>query len=166
MYSQTFFVTSVRGKVLAPQIADKASLSCFFAKMPLPAALMAEDTLLPGLAGGCCFDFNGVSEHLFIVGTEEGKIHKCSKAYSGQYLETYLGHHMAVYSIRWNPFHERIFISCSADWTVKLWDHNISTAVMSFDLGNAVGDVAWSPYSASVFAAVTSDGKVHVFDLT
>ena len=48
---------------------------------------------------------------------------------------------------------------------MKLWDHNISTAVMSFDLGNAVGDVAWSPYSASVFAAVTSDGKVHVFDL-
>merc|ERR1719353_2713303 len=41
MYSQTFFVTSVRGKVLAPQIADKASLSCFFAKMPLPAALPA-----------------------------------------------------------------------------------------------------------------------------
>merc|ERR1719191_1905319 len=41
MYSQTFFVTSVRGKVLAPQIADKASLSCFFAKMPLPAFLLA-----------------------------------------------------------------------------------------------------------------------------
>merc|ERR1719421_2304701 len=41
MYSQTFFVTSVRGKVLAPQIADKASLSCFFAKMPLPAFFMA-----------------------------------------------------------------------------------------------------------------------------
>lgn len=36
---------------------------------------------------------------------------------------------------------------------------------MSFDLGNAVGDVAWSPYSSTVFAAVTADGKVHVFDL-
>ena len=124
-----------------------------------------EETLLSGLAGGCCFDFNRVSEHLFIVGTEEGKIHKCSKAYSGQYLETYLGHHMAVYTIRWNPFHPRVFISCSADWTVKLWDHNVPTAIMSFDLGNAVGDVAWSPYSATVFAAVTSDGKVHIFDL-
>ena len=44
-----------------------------------------------GLAGGCCFDFNRHNEHLFIVGTEEGKIHKCSKAYSGQYLETYEG---------------------------------------------------------------------------
>ncbi|KAJ1446761.1 WD40-repeat-containing domain protein [Pelagophyceae sp. CCMP2097] len=124
-----------------------------------------EETLLSGLAGGCCFDFNRVAEHLFIVGTEEGKIHKCSKAYSGQYLETYVGHHMAVYTIRWNPFHPRVFISCSADWTVKLWDHNSCNAVMSFDLGNAVGDVAWSPYSATVFAAVTSDGKVHVFDL-
>jgi dynein intermediate chain 1 len=124
-----------------------------------------EESSLSGLAGGCCFDFNRFSEHLFIVGTEEGKLHKCSKAYSGQYLETYVGHHMAVYTVRWNPFHERCFLSCSADWTVKLWDHNIPEPIMSFDLGNAVGDVAWAPYSSTVFAAVTSDGKVHVFDL-
>uniref|UniRef100_K3X8Q8 Uncharacterized protein n=1 Tax=Globisporangium ultimum (strain ATCC 200006 / CBS 805.95 / DAOM BR144) TaxID=431595 RepID=K3X8Q8_GLOUD len=124
-----------------------------------------EESSLSGLAGGCCFDFNRFSEHLFVVGTEEGKLHKCSKAYSGQYLETYVGHHMAVYSVRWNPFHERAFLSCSADWTVKLWDHNVPDPIMSFDLGNAVGDVAWAPYSSTVFAAVTSDGKVHVFDL-
>merc|ERR1719506_1014686 len=124
-----------------------------------------EETSLSGLAGGCCFDFNKASEHLFIVGTEEGKIHKCSKAYSGQYLETYVGHHMAIYTIRWNPFHPRVFMSCSADWTVKLWDRDLATPITSFDLGNAVGDVAWSPYSSTVFAAVTSDGKVHVFDL-
>merc|ERR1712100_428538 len=84
---------------------------------------------------------------------------------SGQYLETYEGHHMAVYAVKWNPYHPRVFVSCSADWTVKLWDHNIAYSIMSFDLGNAVGDVAWAPYSSSVFAAVTSDGKVHVFDL-
>ena len=124
-----------------------------------------EETSLSGLAGGCCFDFNKTQEHLFIVGTEEGNIHKCSKAYSGQYLKTYQGHHMAVYSIKWNPFHERVFISCSADWTVKVWDHNLNYPIMSFDLGNAVGDVCWSPYSSTIFAAVTSDGKVHVFDL-
>lgn len=119
-----------------------------------------DDVNLSGLAGGCCFDFNRHSEHLFIVGTEEGKIHKCSKAYSGQYLETYAGHHMAVYALRWNPFHPRVFISCSVDWTVKIWDHNYSYPILSFDLGNAVGDVCWAPYSSTVFAAVTSDGKV------
>ena len=32
--------------------------------------------------------------------------------------------------------------------------------IFTFDLGSAVGDVAWAPYASTVFAAVTSDGKV------
>lgn len=34
-----------------------------------------------------------------------------------------------------------------------------------FDLNAQVGDVVWAPYSSTVFAAVTVDGKVHIFDL-
>merc|ERR1719465_326744 len=41
MYTQTFLVTSVRGRVFAPQTAASASLSFFGAKMPLPVALWA-----------------------------------------------------------------------------------------------------------------------------
>merc|ERR1719502_1766409 len=41
MYIQIFLVTSVRGRVLAPQIFASASLSFFGAKMPLPAFFMA-----------------------------------------------------------------------------------------------------------------------------
>merc|ERR1719146_116726 len=41
MYTQTFFVTSVRGNDFAPQIAASASLSFFGAKMPFPAFFMA-----------------------------------------------------------------------------------------------------------------------------
>ena len=33
---------------------------------------------------------------------------------------------MAVYAVKWNPYHSKIFISCSADWTVKIWDHTIT----------------------------------------
>lgn len=29
-----------------------------------------------------------------------------------------------------------------------------------YDLNAAVGDVAWAPYSSTVFAAVTTNGKV------
>ncbi|KAL7550236.1 hypothetical protein ACHAWF_013476 [Thalassiosira exigua] len=126
----------------------------------------SDEPTLSGLAGGCSFDFNKKLDNLFLVGTEEGCIHKCSKAYSGQYIKTYDGHHMGVHTVRWNPFHEAIFISCSADWTVKIWDHKSSQCILHFDLGNAVGDVCWSPYSSTVFAAVTTDGKVHVFDLS
>jgi dynein intermediate chain 1 len=148
----------------------------------------SEEATITGLASGCCFDFNLNHDHLFLVGTEEGNIHKCSKSYSGQYLQTYSGHHMAVYAVQWNTFHDDLFVSCSADWTVKvrtesellyyilsfdshmtllskLWDHKIGYALLSLDLGNAVGDVVWSPHSSTIFSAVTSDGKVHVYDL-
>jgi len=124
-----------------------------------------EETSLTGLAGGLCFDFSPFSPHLFLIGTEEGRIHKCSTSFSGQYLETYEGHGMAVYTVRWNYYHSNMFISASADWTVKLWDHNQKSPIMSFDLAQAVGDVAWAPYSSTCFAAVTSDGFVHIYDL-
>jgi len=124
-----------------------------------------EDSALLGLAGGCCFDFSRLSEHLFLVGTEEGWIHKCSKAYNSEYLANYSGHYMAVYTVRWNPFHPKVFASCSADWTAKLWDHTTSSALLSFDLNVQVCDLAWSPWSSTTFAACTADGKVHVFDL-
>lgn len=75
---------------------------------------------------GTAFDFHETLSHLFLVATEEGMVYKCSKAYSSQYLGTYEAHHMAVYRVAWNRFHPDIFITCSADWTVKIWDHNKS----------------------------------------
>merc|ERR1719331_2148842 len=47
MYSHTFFVTSVRARVFAPQIAANASLSFFGAKMPFLAFFMTNAFLLP-----------------------------------------------------------------------------------------------------------------------
>ena len=38
--------------------------------------------------------------------------------------------------------------------------------MFTYDLNSVVGDMAWSPYSATVFAAVTADGKAHIFDLS
>lgn len=37
---------------------------------------------------------------------------------------------------------------------------------MSFNMGSAIGDIAWSPYSATIFAAVTDDGSARVYDLS
>lgn len=47
----------------------------------------------------------------------------------------------------------------------KLWDHHLSHPLLHLDLCNSVGDVAWSPYSSTVISAVTSDGKIHLYDL-
>lgn len=107
------------------------------------------------LACGLCFDFNQFDQFAFVVGTEEGNIHKCSKAYSGQYQKTYEGHQLAVYKVRWNPFHKDTFISASADWTMKIWDARIDTPVMSFDMKQVMVDVVWCPFNSGVFIALS-----------
>lgn len=157
-----FFSVSSDGQVLSWSLS-KSELKMEPAmqlKLIKTAPSESDDISFSGLAGGCCFDFSKKDEANFLVGTEEGKIHSCSKAYTGHYLRTFIGHNMAVYTNKWNPFHPDIFISCSADWTVKLWDRNMTNPVFSFDLGDSVGDVSWAPYSSTTFAAVTSDGKV------
>ena len=116
-------------------------------------------------AGGSCFDFNQHLPHLFLLGTEEGGIHLYSKAYNTQHVRSYLGHHMAVYSLSFNPFHPGVFLSCSGDWQVKVWEMDCERPVMSFDLGCGVGDICWSPFDSCVFVVVTADGRLRLFDL-
>lgn len=144
-----------------------ASASATATSTSLPAPPAGEDAgSLVNLAGGCCFDFNKAAEHLFVVGTEEGALQLYSKAYNCQLLQSYEGHHMAVYTVRWNPFHPRVFLSASADWSVKLWEFNTHRPVMTFDMSNSVADVAWAPYSATMFACITTDNHLRVFDLS
>ncbi|XP_072167175.1 dynein intermediate chain 2, ciliary isoform X2 [Diadema setosum] len=163
-----FFSVSSDGRVVAWTLVKNELTYTDVIQLQLDAVPQEgpEGTQLSPLGCGTCFDFHKQTDYLFLVGTEEGKIHKCSKAYSSQFLDTFDAHHMAVYKVMWNPFHPKIFISCSADWSVKIWDHTYRNGPMfTFDLASAVGDVAWAPYSSTVFAAVTADGKVHVFDL-
>jgi len=137
---------------------------------------MCEEALLASRVGGTCFDFvapgggggGGGGNGVYIVGTEEGGIHRCSTAYASRYLGSYAGHSMAVYSLRWSPFGGSVFLSASADWSVRLWDARPGGArapVLSFDLGAAVGDAAWAPHCATAFAAAGADGRVHFYDL-
>ena len=57
-------------------------------------------------------------------------------------------------------------MSCSADWTIKVW-HTTKVGgeqrhILAFqpgDLTDHVSDIRWSPKDASVFGAVTGDGR-------
>merc|ERR1719359_1547577 len=53
MYTQIFFVTSVRGMVLPPQIAANAGLNVFGAKIPTPFFFMAAAFFFP--VADCAF---------------------------------------------------------------------------------------------------------------
>ena len=125
-----------------------------------------EEMALSGYAGGMCFSFNRFYPHLFLVGTEEGRIHLCSVDYSGDYLRTYQGHYLAVYAVRWNPYHPDVFLSCSADWTIKLWTKDRETPIATFELSASVSDIQWAPYSSTIFAAVCANSMLYVYNLS
>mmetsp|Transcript_13388 Transcript_13388/g.46618 ORF Transcript_13388/g.46618 Transcript_13388/m.46618 type:complete len:792 (-) Transcript_13388:319-2694(-) len=128
----------------------------------------ASEGVISRQASGLCFDFARDDASIYLAGTEDGLVHRCSCSYNEQYLETYTGHTGPVYRIRYSPFWPPAFLSCSADWTAKLWHASDSSAVHTFqsvDLADVVHDVAWSPHDATVFALVAGDGRMEIWDL-
>ena len=120
-------------------------------------------------AAGLCLDFTPEDPSIYFAATEDGLLHRCSSSYNEQYLETYAGHSGPVYSVKCNPFWSPAFLSCSADWTLKLWHQHKPQEINSFhsvDLNDGVHDLAWSPTNATIFASVAGDGRVELWDLS
>ena len=68
------------------------------------------------------------------MGTELGRVYYCTTEYSSEFLATFPAHHSPVYSIQWNSFIPDIFLSCGADWEIKIWDIQRSSPLFIFDL--------------------------------
>lgn len=85
---------------------------------------MFVDFFFVHLDSGTCIALHPVDQSLFLIGTEEGFIYKCSTAYLSMYLFTYTAHQMPVHRLDFNKYSPNIFASCSADWSIKVWEDN------------------------------------------
>jgi WD40 repeat protein len=113
------------------------------------------------------FDFSARDPRIYIAGTEDGPIHKCSTSYSEQYLETYMGHKGPVYNVQWSLFRPGLFLSCSADWTTRLWTEEKESELLIFQSASEqVNDVQWCPTNSTVFGTVTNGGYVEIWDIS
>lgn len=154
------------GRVMQWNIKKGISVSCL---MKL-ARSGKNDAWISRQASGMCFDFCPDDSSTYIVGTEEGTIHKCSVSYSEQYLETFTPHHGPVYQVKCSPKWPQVFLTCSADWSLGLY-HTQVTQRPIFNMKAAgedfaITDVAWCPDNSTVFAAVTQSGKLQIWDLS
>ncbi|GFS42133.1 dynein intermediate chain 2, ciliary [Nephila pilipes] len=78
---------------------------------------------------------------------------------------TYLEHRSQVHRVHWNHLHPRVFLSCAEDYTIQIWDHTERYSIFEFFFENEVKDVAWAPFSSTLFAAISGNAIVSVFDL-
>uniref|UniRef100_A0A4W3JFY6 Dynein axonemal intermediate chain 4 n=1 Tax=Callorhinchus milii TaxID=7868 RepID=A0A4W3JFY6_CALMI len=125
------------------------------------------EALISRQAPGMCFDFNPNDTNIYLAGTEEGYIHRCSCSYNEQFLETYGLHKGPVYKVAWSPFSTATFLSCSADWSIHLWIQEVLVPVLHFSstTTKAVHDIMWSPTCATIFGAVNED-RAEIWDLS
>ncbi|XP_042888961.1 dynein intermediate chain 2, ciliary-like [Penaeus japonicus] len=114
---------------------------------------------------GTCIAFRPDDDGVLLVGVDTGVVFQCSTSSTKHALIRYPAHTAAVREIAWNEHHYSVFITCSVDWTVKVWHQHHLSPLITLDLGGAVAGVTWSPYSSSVFVAITDEGRVHVYDL-
>uniref|UniRef100_A0A3Q3VSY7 Dynein axonemal intermediate chain 4 n=1 Tax=Mola mola TaxID=94237 RepID=A0A3Q3VSY7_MOLML len=123
-----------------------------------------EDNLLPTPIPGLCFDFHPRDPSIYLTGTWEGQIHKCSVS-NNQFLQTYEHHFCPVNSVQWSPFHPDMFLSCSSDWTIQLWKQDRLTPLLSFPCTHRdVYAIRWSPDCSTIFAAI-DEQQMEIWDL-
>ncbi|XP_054720556.1 uncharacterized protein LOC129230178 [Uloborus diversus] len=91
-----------------------------------PSTEVADSSDIVAGSCGTSISFHPAYNDMYLIGTESGLLHKCANLSTAQYLETYRDHGNVVYSVHWNPYHPRVFLSCSADWTIKIWDHSMN----------------------------------------
>ncbi|KAM7415026.1 hypothetical protein PAMA_019718 [Pampus argenteus] len=114
---------------------------------------------------GLCVDFHPTDSSIYLIGTFDGLIHKCSFFDSQRFLDTYQKHSCPVNHTEWSPFSPGVFLSCSSDWTIQLWKQGHFTPVLSFTSSQrAVNTVRWSPNWSTVFAAI-NEQQVEIWDL-
>lgn len=123
--------------------------------------------------GGLSIDFpvNDTGNNYFVA-TEDCSVHKCSTSFSERYSNNYYGHMGPIYRVRCNPYwHPNdcpIFLTCSYDWTVRVWhekDSDPKLVCHQIGLQEQVNDICWSPNTSSVFASVANDGRIEIWDL-
>jgi dynein intermediate chain, cytosolic len=136
-----------------------------------------------------CFPDNETTT--FWVGTEEGNVYQANRydragAKAGlNAYDIYRGHAGPVTGLHFHPLAgpvdlSDLFLTCSVDWTVKLWRAKSLTKVatgtqqqvqaiapiFSFEeADDYVYDVAWHPMHPAVFASVDGSGRFDVWNL-
>jgi WD40 repeat protein len=104
---------------------------------------------------------------IYLVGTEEGYVHRCSTSHHRGHLETFRAHNGPIYGLEFSPFCKKILLTCGADWTSRIWAEGLNEPLLIFSTSVAcVTSISWSPRNSTVFvSAVNNEVTSYLFSL-
>lgn len=142
-------ISTVEGKLKGLEVAK----TCLKVDVPItryPAAL--------------CFMWHSTIEHVYLVGTDEGCVHRCSTHYLNQHIDVFRAHAGPVYDMSVSPFMGTLLVTCGADNAVRMWIEGMDEVIMTLTCPAAVYSVAFCPINSTVL--ISASGNVlSVWDL-
>ncbi|CAH0721971.1 unnamed protein product, partial [Brenthis ino] len=129
-----------------------------------PKQCIKEDVPITRYPAALCMKWHPKIEHVYLVGTDEGCIHKCSTHYLNQHMDVFRAHASPVYSIQFSPFMEQLIATCGADNAIRLWIEGIDDVILTMNCPTAVYDIAFCPVNSTIL--ISASGNVlSIWDL-
>lgn len=101
-----------------------------------------------------------------------------SMKHGGRPIRAWREHNAECQAVDWNLVSKDTFLSASWDSTIKLWSPQRQASIMTFGRGaspmammpakgvheGVIYDVVWSPYHDNIFASVSEDTQLMIWD--
>lgn len=98
------------------------------------------------------------SSTFYFVGSDEGCIYKCSTNYLYQHIDSFLAHDGPIYSMMFSPFCPKIFLTCGADWCIRIWAEGLTEPLITLTTTMAcVRYASWSPVHSTIIVSIVSN---------
>lgn len=112
-----------------------------------------------------CVQMHPVKKDIYLVGTNEGCIHKCSINYSKHHSAVLQVHNGSVFSVEYSPWSPKIFLTCGSDWFIRIWIEGIFKPIVELSSGiGGINCAAWSPVHPTIIVCCTNE-VVEIWDI-
>ncbi|KAJ8722440.1 hypothetical protein PYW07_003620 [Mythimna separata] len=131
-------VSTVEGKLKGLEIAK----SCLKVDVPI--------TRYPAVL---CMIWHPNIEHIYLVGTDEGCVHRCSTHYLNQHMDVFRAHAGPVTDMCVSPFMDYLIATCGADHAIRLWIEGMDGVIMTLVCSGAVNGISFCPINSTILLA-------------
>jgi len=126
---------------------------------------VAHDVLISRQPAALVLQKHPIISNIYFVGSDEGCIYRCSMNYLHQHIDSFVAHDGPIYCLEFSPFCQKLFLTCGADWCIRIWVDGITEPLITlFTEMACVRNACWSPTYSTIIASVVND-QICIWDI-